>query len=63
MTLFDIGSKGKFSLSCSTNRVLSPQFKRDEKSLKRSKSIEFKNNENAAVVEDKENNMDCDVIE
>lgn len=63
MTLFDIGSKGKFSLSCSTNRVLSPQFKKDDKGIKRSKSIEFGNNENAPVAEDKENKMDCGVIE
>jgi hypothetical protein len=62
MTLFDMGSKGKFSLSCSTNRVMSPQFRKDGQSMKKSKSIEFDDTENTQVNVDKEN-MDCEVIE
>lgn len=59
MTLFDMGSKGRFSLSCSNNRVMSPQFKKEEKSMKKSKS-------NSQFNEDKENSSfgikDCIII-
>lgn len=53
MTLFQFGSKGGFSLSCTQKRKLSPQFdKENSKPKARSRSLSKKNNkENMSDIE------------